>query len=160
MRYELKSIGVWAFLKVAFFLNLIIGFVIGLFYSLFLGFFLLVFSSVPFSEPGLFPVDDQSLGVLFFILPFLFSIGAAVLHTLAGVVVVLIYNLLARLVGGFEMDLKPVDIVPTPPPATGPMYAQSSAPVSSMPPPPPPSTDAPPPPPRRLPPDSETPLES
>ena len=50
MRYEIKSLGAWAFVKVSFFLNLIIGFVFGLLYAGFMGLMLAVSSSLPFDD--------------------------------------------------------------------------------------------------------------
>ena len=36
MRYEIKSIGIWALIKISFFLNLVMGFITGVVYSFFL----------------------------------------------------------------------------------------------------------------------------
>ena len=46
MRYELKSLGAWAFVKVSFFLNLVIGFIIGVLYAGFLGLILAASSAL------------------------------------------------------------------------------------------------------------------
>jgi len=145
MRYELKSFGIWAFVKVAFFLNLIIGFVFGLVYSAFLGLFLAASSAMPFEEMSEFPLDSNAIGpFLVIFLPFVFAIGGAICYTLFGLVIVGAYNLVARLVGGFEVTLEPVgqsqpgSPLPAPPPvAESPRYQPPPPPPSGSPPPPP-----------------------
>jgi len=91
-------------------------------------------------------------------LPILFAIMGAVFYTIIGVVLVLIYNLIARLVGGYELDLQLVatgaPAMPggqpltgytgapsyVPPPVTGP--PPQSTPPQAPPPPPPQSDDS------------------
>jgi len=105
MRYELKSIAVWPFIKVAFFFNLIAGFLIGLFYALFIGFFMSVLSNVPALDTGEFPIGQLSVGFLMIIMPLIMSIGMATFGTFFGVIWVLVYNLVTRLTGGLELNM-------------------------------------------------------
>lgn len=139
MRYEIKSIGIWAFVKISFFLSLVIGFVFGLFYAAFFSMILAVGSSGPYGDIGDFPFDPGAIGpILLIVLPIGFAVGSAVINTLLGVISIVVYNLIARLTGGLEFELQsvtspvPVSVMPTapPPPPEPQRYA---------PPPPPPS---------------------
>jgi hypothetical protein len=135
MRYEIKSLGVWSFVRISFFLNLIVGFLIGLVYAAFLGVILTAAGSV-----GELPFNPSALGpLLLILLPVIFAVGSAVLNTLMGVIIIVAYNLIARMVGGFEMDLDPVQapVATNPPPQVPPTA-----------PPPPPGWNPPPPPPQ------------
>ncbi len=157
MRYEIKSIGMWPFIKVSFFFNLVVGFIFGLVYALFAGFIMTVMSRLSEFQPGGFDLDLEPLpiGFMLIILPILFAVMGAVFYTIIGVVLVLIYNLIAKLVGGYELDLQLVAAgVPSmpgsqpltgytkapsyvPPPAAGP----SPQPTPSQVFPPPPASD-------------------
>jgi hypothetical protein len=137
MRYEVKSVGVWAFVRISFFLNLIIGFLIGLLYAAMLGVIFAAAESV--GEFGDLPFDPSRFGAaLIIILPVLFAAVCAVFNTLLGVIMIVAYNLIVKMTGGFEMTLEPV-ATPTAPAA--------AAPMQSTPPPPPPAWNPPPPPP-------------
>ena len=158
MRYEIKSIGMWPFIKVSFFFNIVVGFIFGLLYALFAGFIMTIMSRFSEFQPGGFDFDLEPLpiGIMLVVLPVLFAIMGAVFYTIIGAILVLIYNLIARLVGGYELDLELVGTgVPSmpggqpltsytgapsyvPPPATGPPL-QSTPP--QVPPPPPPRSD-------------------
>lgn len=160
MRYEIKSIGMWPFIKVTFFFNLVVGFIFGLLYALFAGFILTIMSRLSEFQPGGFDFDLEPLpiGIMLVALPILFAIMGAVFYTIIGVVLVLIYNLIARLVGGYELDLQLVatgaPAMPggqpltgytgapsyVPPPVTGP--PPQSTPPQAPPPPPPQSDDS------------------
>ncbi|MEW5993006.1 MAG: DUF3566 domain-containing protein [Candidatus Zixiibacteriota bacterium] len=134
MRYEIKSIGVWAFLKVSFFFNLVIGFLFGLFYALILGFMMTIMSQVPqFYEEFNFPMESVSVGFLLIIMPIFCAIVGAILYTIIGVILVLIYNLIARIVGGFEVNLESVVELQPKPPGPQPLYAQTAAPTYAPP---------------------------
>ena len=157
MRYEVKSLGAWAFVKVSFFLNLIIGFVIGLLYAGFLGLMIFAASAMPFEGMGAAQQDLEAIGPIFLILlPIFCAIGAAIFQTLFGLIIVGVYNLIAKFVGGFEMTLEPVaqaqqvqqaQPVPaapsyqSPPPPPPPPTSQDV--VRPTPPPPPPAGDQP-----------------
>ncbi len=131
MRYEIKSIGVWAFVKVAFFVNLVFGFLIGLFYALLIPMFLLPLGGMmPTSQ---FDFGGVSMAVLLIVLPIVFAVCAAVFQTLLGVVLVLVYNVVARLVGGIELNLKNQAsdsyVAPPPRPSVPPPPPRPSAPL-------------------------------
>ena len=110
MRYELKSIGVWAFTKVSFFVNLPVGFILGLLYAA-----MLPFMMMGMAEFGGYPgvaIDpsEMSFGIMLVILPILGAMFAAVFHTIVGVVLLVIYNMIVRMVGGLEFELNPVTV--------------------------------------------------
>ena len=109
MQYELKSLGIWAFTKVSFFFNLIIGFLFGLMYALLFSFLVAVMSQFPGLDASELNLEGMSLGIMVIVMPLVFSIGWAVFNTLIGLVVVIVYNLLAKLVGGFEFNFELVD---------------------------------------------------
>ena len=135
MRYELKSIGLWAFFRVAFFLNLALGFISGLVWIPFMLLAMLVEPASSYDEfGGMSGGDEFGLGVLLAV-PFIFAIGFGVLYTIVGFVMVGLYNLVARLVGGFELVLEPVVVQPPP---TAPAFVESRPPTG-----PPPTTSPP-----------------
>ncbi|MEW5795357.1 MAG: hypothetical protein AB1772_03255 [Candidatus Zixiibacteriota bacterium] len=163
MRYELKSIGIWSFVRVSFFVHLGFGFVIGLFYAAMLMMVFMAASTAPLDEFSELPFDIRTLGpIMMIILPFVFAVGGAVMGTLFGLVAVGFYNLVGRWMGGLEFEFREVGLVelaralpgapgvdnrpvfaPPPPPPAGSTYT-----------PPPPSQPAwnPPPPPTKPPP--------
>ena len=136
MRYELKSIGIWALIKVSFFFNLIVGFIAGLLYAMLFSFFMAVMANLPFARSEM-PDMEMPMGLMIVIMPFLFAIGSAIFHTLILIVMAFIYNLIAKLTGGMEFELSPVTLAPVPPPPTQPITGYTSAP-------PPPQTTPPP----------------
>jgi hypothetical protein len=125
MRYEVKTIGVWPFIKVSFFFNLIIGFLFGLFYALFIGVFMSFMSRLSNLQPGMFEefgmMEPLPIGVMLVVLPITCAILGAIFYTLIGVVLVVIYNLIAKIVGGYELELELAPVSPPPPgaPLTG-----------------------------------------
>ena len=82
----------------------------------------------------------------------MFAIMGAIFYTMVGVIIALIYNLIARIVGGYELVLEPVSegmpLTPPGQPLTGYTGAPSYVPPSAPPPPTAPSDipQAPPPP--------------
>ncbi|MCK4829458.1 hypothetical protein KA005_77755, partial [bacterium] len=70
MRYELKSIGIWAFTKVSFFVNLPVGFLLGLFYAAMLPFIMMTGMSEFGGYPGvgINPLE-LPIGIMLVILP-------------------------------------------------------------------------------------------
>ena len=102
MRYELKSIPIWPLTKVAFFLNLVVGFIFGIVYGFFLSFFLAVMSQLPGFQTGELDLDAAGVGIgaMMIIMPFISAISSAVFGTIACIVIGFIYNLVAKLVGG------------------------------------------------------------
>jgi len=146
MRYEIKSLGVWSFVKVSFFLHLVIGFVFGLFYAALLMMVFAVASSAPMDEMAGLPFDLRAIGpLLMIILPIVMAVGGAVFGTLFGVVVIAAYNLIVRMVGGIEFDLEPAALQQASP--IPPVVSQSGLAPKYVAPPPPPTWNPPPPPP-------------
>ncbi len=151
MRHELKSIRIWSFTKVSFFVNLVVGFVLGLMYAMMLPILVAGMSQFGgFYGRSLDP-SEVPIGVMLVIMPITGAMFAAVFHTLIGIVLVAVYNLVARLVGGLEMRFEPMETKPVSQVArpitayTMPHHAPStmkprddSAGVAATPPPPPP----------------------
>ena len=136
MRYELKSIGIWSVIKVSFFLNGILGFIYGLLNALFIGFLLSVSSVFPIPEMWIDPADF-SWGFLFVVFPIVMAIGFAVFLTILCALTAVLYNVVARLVGGYELDLTSAENSVGVQAASRPIPAQASAAAFSPPPPPP-----------------------
>ena len=138
MRYEIRSIGMWPFIKVSFFFNLVVGFVFGLLYALFAGFIMTIMSRLSQFQPSGFDfeLEPMPIGIVLVVLPILLAVMAAVFYTMIGVVLVLIYNLIAKLAGGYELDLELAAVGGPPMPGGQPMTAYTGAP-SYVPPPPP-----------------------
>ncbi len=159
MRYELRSIGVWAFVRTSFFIHLVFGFILGLFYAAIFGLIMAVASSLPMDGTSGF--DPTTLGPIFIImLPILFSVGSAVFGTLFTAILVIVYNMIVKMTGGveFELEATTLDQMAISRPSQGsptviPAYAPPPPPPSSMPPAPPtpqngPSQNPPPAPPK------------
>ncbi|MBN2226793.1 MAG: DUF3566 domain-containing protein [candidate division Zixibacteria bacterium] len=146
MKFELRSIGYWAIIKISFTLNLVMGFLIGIFYA----FFLMLMA--PFMTElqgfGDMPMFEDGIGFLLILIPIAFSLLGAVFNTILLLIAAFIYNVVARLVGGLEFELRQCDV---PPPQT---YQAAPAHQYAAPPPPPP-----PPPVGPLPPDVQPPEE-
>jgi len=150
MRYELKSIPFWPVLKVGFFVNLVVGLLVGILYAMFLIPFMAVLSNISAFETGEIDFSAAPLGLMIFILPVITAFFQAFFGTLFCVVVVLIYNLAARLFGGLELNLEEVVSLPEPVASSPlaertPPQAQYGPPPAEMPPPPPPARPEPPP---------------
>ncbi len=134
MKYELKSIGIWSFIKISFFFNMIVGFLIGVLYAMFVGVFFSIMQNMPFMNQGGMPdAPDVPFGAIMIIIPFIFAIGGSIFYTMFGTICVGIYNLIAKLTGGIEYTMNPVAESVTPLP---PIYAQTQLPpVTPLPPP-------------------------
>jgi outer membrane biosynthesis protein TonB len=144
MKYELRTIAIWPLIKVTFFLNLVVGFIVGLLYALLMGFILSIASSFPMPQGEYGALEGMSFGWLIVIMPIMGAIGMAIFYTLFVVIGAAIYNLIARAVGGMEFEFNPVE----PEPAKAPVTAYTSAGYpGQQSPPPSPSRFAPPPPP-------------
>lgn len=153
MRYELKSIGIWAFIKVMFFLNLIFGFMFGVFYAIVLIPLVTALGAITgFDNPAL--AEMPSMGAMLIFMPILFALFSAFFNTLIAVIIAAVYNGITRLLGGFEFtfdaiaDVIPVRAVqPSAPQSSYPAQAQAlptQAAVVATPPPPPPPYQPPP----------------
>lgn len=107
MKFELKSISVWSAIKVGFFLNLVLGFVMGLVLALFMAPIMAIMSSVaPTDVYGGTDFSGMSIGILLIILPISYALIGAVLGTIMFAIGAAVYNLIARIMGGFEMKLE------------------------------------------------------
>lgn len=104
MRFELRSISLWSILKVSFFLNLIIGFLYGILYAMLFSLFLSFSQFMPMDQYGV-DTSELPVAILFVMFPILFSIGGAVVMTFFCIIFAMIYNLVAKLLGGYEFDL-------------------------------------------------------
>ena len=104
MQYELRSIGIWALIKVSFFLNLIFGFIFGIFYALILIPLTRLVTQLTEVE-SLQYESDTTMGLLF-LLPFLFALFAALFNTLLAALIGALYNGIARITGGFEFSFE------------------------------------------------------
>ena len=108
MRLELKTIGVWSFIKVSFFFSLVFGFIFGFLYAIFAGLILTVMGGLPYLPADDYGGSDVSIGLLVIIMPIIMGIGGAVMNTIMGLIAIGVYNLIARLVGGLEFSFDPV----------------------------------------------------
>jgi len=138
MRYEIKSIPIWPFTKVSFFYNLVIGFIIGLFYAMIAGLLATVMAELSLIEADGFEYDSLPIGFLMVLMPFLCAFFCAAFNTVAGIVLIFVYNLIARLVGGLELNLSAVE-EETPPPSQ-PAVKPARTEYGPPPPPPPPQS--------------------
>ncbi|HKK20615.1 MAG TPA: hypothetical protein VJ983_04005 [candidate division Zixibacteria bacterium] len=150
---ELKSIPVWSFLRLAFFCNLIAGLILGLFYVPIIGTVVQTMGQSPLFRGEDLGSSSLPMGILVVVVPLVFAFFTGVFWTLFELIMIGIYNLLAKLTGGFEFNFEPVPERPAAAPAPPQYYAQTSVPPPPQssgpppPPPPPPSQPAPPPPP-------------
>ncbi len=146
MRYELKSIPLWPVAKIAFFVNLVVGFLVGLMYAVFLIPFVALLSNIAAFETGEFGIEAAPIGVLMMIVPFFTALSSAFFGTLGIVIVVLVYNLIARMTGGLELNLEQLGLHAAAPVQSDPAPMATTA-VPTGPPPPPPGNARPEPPP-------------
>ncbi len=100
--YEIRKVPIWPVAKITFIVLLVIGILIAIIYSIIfsgLSFLANTFSDSPFcGEFGCF----RSLG--FVMIPVI-ALTYAIFGTIGMVIWVLIYNLIAAVVGGFELTL-------------------------------------------------------
>jgi hypothetical protein len=126
-------------IKVGFFLNLMIGFLFGIFSALIFIPMARVFLTMAGAEMGGYDAGS-SLGMLFF-MPFMMGILAAFFNTLFMVLVAACYNLVARVLGGLEIQFESVPdhglLSVTPVKAAAPTITPSTN-ENVVPPPPPP----------------------
>jgi hypothetical protein len=150
MRYELKSIPVWPVTKVAFFVNLVVGFVLGLLLAVFMMPVVTTLATMAAYDAGELDFDSGPIGALTFIIPFMMAVWSAFFNTAIVVIIAVAYNLVVKVVGGIELSLGPVDL-----PSLVSEFASQAAESKPEPPveesrsvpPPPPVTDRPIPPP-------------
>lgn len=111
MRYEIKRLGFWSVIKVTFILYGILGFLLGIFYALFLAFFASLAEYAGGQEfPGIFS------GALLVFVPIFVAFIVAIGGVIQNGVLVGLYNLFVRAIGGIEVTvaaLEPTPVVPT-----------------------------------------------
>jgi len=112
MKYELKLIRIWSFIKVSFFVNLVVGFVLGIFAALFMPLFMVGLMDYGGRYGGGVAPSDLPLGMMLVMFPIMGAMFAAVFHTMVGIVLIAVYNLVARAVGGLEMRLELSEAAP------------------------------------------------
>ena len=139
MRYELKSISSWSYIKVMFFVNLIVGFVLGIFTGIFSGAFITIAAGLMFFSEDAIDIDSGFPIVIYiFAMGIMFSLGNAVFGTLFGAIIAGFYNLIVRLTGGLEFELQPLENIQAAAPAQQSVAAEPLKPKYVVPPPPPP----------------------
>jgi hypothetical protein len=142
MRLELKTIGIWSFIKVSFFFSLIFGFIFGFLYAIFAGLVLTVMGGLPYLPADEYGGGDISMGFLIIAMPIIMGIGGAIMNTILGLIAVAVYNLIARLVGGLEFSFDPVS-ASTSTASLQPVRPQAAFTERPAPPPPPPGDPGP-----------------
>lgn len=148
MKLELKSIGYWSVVKIAFVVNLVVGAIIGFFIGVFMSFFMALASEM--GELGGTPLpffEDSGTGgiVMIIMMVFLYGFLGAIFNTILCIIGTFIYNMAAKLLGGIELEFAEVP-VPMPPyaygtyqpgqPSAPPYYAPPQRPTPPPPPPP------------------------
>jgi hypothetical protein len=118
MKYELKSIGLWAFIKVAFLVNLLAGLVGGFFAVPLVVIMAAAARATAYGDPSQFYPEGGTLGALVVGVPAVCGFGGAVVGTFFQAIVILAYNLIARLAGGLVLTLQPDEQGPSEPVAT------------------------------------------
>jgi hypothetical protein len=115
MIYEIRRINVWSVMKVAFVIFAILGLVVGIFYAIFFAFMGQV---MELATPGEFDsMTGLFSGVMGIFAAFFLAILYAVMGSVMTAVFAGIYNLLARGLGGVELQLEPKSQPASPPPA-------------------------------------------
>ncbi|UCG62871.1 MAG: hypothetical protein JSV52_06195 [Candidatus Zixiibacteriota bacterium] len=151
MNYEIKSIPIWPLTRLAFFVNLIVGFIGGIFLAVFMVPLLAFVNAMAAYDTGYIDIDAGPTGAAAMMLPFLSALWCACFGTLFVIILGLVYNLTAKIIGGVECHLEPtVESAQLPDPTRlAPSKPES---VIDRPLPPPPVTTEPPP----SPPEGET----
>ena len=103
VKYELKSISAWSFLKIAFIINLITGFLLGLFLTPFLSIFLMFFSSV-IEMQFQTDISSSSMETILVISPLITAFFFTFFVTFFEWVAILLYNLFAKILGGIILS--------------------------------------------------------
>ena len=105
MFYEIRSVEIWPVVKIAFFVCAILGLLFGMVTSLLLWVFSSLIGTVMSEEIG--EVPRFSLAVVLVMGAIWAPVYGAIGSVFAGIAVAL-YNLLARWIGGIELNLKAV----------------------------------------------------
>lgn len=145
---ELKSVGYWSVIKIGFVINIVIGFIIGIFYAMMMKIMLSASGGFAGMLGGMdMPINEITTFALIF-MPFMFAFGNAFFGTILWVIIAVIYNIMARIAGGLELNLEQAQLqpvaaaVPQPvAPQTAFQPAAPTRPPSPPPPPPPPPVE-------------------
>lgn len=140
MRYELKSLPLWPATKIAFFVNLALGLIIGLLLAVFMMPIMSMLAAMEAYDGGSdLNLGAAPLGALTVFVPIMTALWFAFANTITVILVVLVYNLMARFAGGLELDLSSVEPTSIPQPTVQPQapVAAASLPLSDKPQPPP-----------------------
>lgn len=164
MKLELKSIGYWSVIKIAFVVNLILGAIVGFFVGVFMSFFMALASEMGELGGSPFPFmeDGGAAGGLVMIIMMVFIYGflMAIFNTILCIIATFIYNIAVKFLGGIEFEFAEIQ-TPMPPYAYG-SYQQPGQPPAQpyyTPPPQRPTPPPPPPPVQPMPPDMKPPEE-
>ena len=106
MRYHVKRIPLWPVMRVAFVVMLIIGIVIGIFYGFLVSGLGMIMGALGESALG---EGFPSIGNLGFLMVPFIAVFYAVTGTIVIVIWVLIYNIVAQVLGGIELELSAGD---------------------------------------------------
>jgi len=104
--YALKKIPLWPVIRITFLVFIIIGIVIGVFYAVLLSTWGVFMSS--FGDSGIGGQFNMLRNLGFVLIPVI-AILYAIFGTIVVAIWVLIYNLIASVVGGVELVLEPAD---------------------------------------------------
>lgn len=107
MRYVIKKIPYWGFVKISVFINFIFGFLIGLIYAFFFGLMMGAVRNLPGVAEEMGGAEPMAFGVMMILMPIIFAFGSAFFNTILGVILVFFYNILSGFIGGLELDLEP-----------------------------------------------------
>ena len=120
VKYRIERIPVWPVTRAAFLILLVVGIIIGLFYGVLISGLGFVMGALGESGWGEGVPSIGSLG--FLMMPFI-AVFYAVTATIGVLIWVLIYNLVAHVVGGVELELssgegpEPISPLPQGPPS-------------------------------------------
>ncbi len=106
MRFEFESVSVWTVVKVGFLVNLILGVIGGLFLAVVMFPFMAALPQL--GAPGMIDpgMAEMSFGMMVILLPIMYGIGNAIFGTIMFAIAAIVYNLVARIAGGIEYDVK------------------------------------------------------
>ncbi len=137
MLYEFKSIRIWSFIKIAFFVNLVFGFLLGMFYAFLIPVMLMAPGPSPFQGLGL-ESEGGSFAFMLILFPIMFAAGCSVFQTIFFTIIAASYNLFARMVGGVEFNIQPTEQAqPLVPSQASVVPVAPTRPIAPPPPPPP-----------------------
>lgn len=114
MIYQIKKINAWSVMKISFVIFAVLGLIVGLFYAIFFAF---VGQMMDFAGPGEFGrMSGFFSGIMGFFVAIFLAIFYAVFGSLMTALFAGLYNLLARGLGGIEIQLEPRESPPFQPP--------------------------------------------